>query len=196
MVRKILPNKNLNILSQPYCYIAIIIHGTSAVYSKMEKEIDMKVKKYIWIGLTLVWIAVIFSFSLQSRSASNELSGSLLKQILLWLFPSLLYEPEVLDVIHNIFRKLAHFTEYFILGIFGVMSVMNLNMKKRLLKSVAFCTFVAILDETIQLFSHGRGARVGDVLLDMSGAFCGCMLLILLYNAYTKRKCKKSIKKQ
>ena len=72
--------------------------------------------------------------------------------------------------IHENIRKIAHFTEYGLLGIEIAIYVMLYAEEK--LKQAAFSTFipfaVGFTDETIQIFS-GRGPSVADVWIDVGG---------------------------
>ena len=78
------------------------------------------------------------------------------------------------QVTHHLIRKLAHFTEFFLLG--GLISLLlPMDWKKRLL-CCGFCLLAAFLDETIQVFSD-RGDQVVDVWLDFAGAAAGILLV-------------------
>lgn len=89
-------------------------------------------------------------------------------------------------------RKLAHFTEYAALG---VVAGLILFAKDRVrLHGFLFSLFAgvtaAVIDESIQLFTDGRGAQVSDVLLDSCGAACGLILTCLIGTAICKIKKK------
>ena len=74
-------------------------------------------------------------------------------------------------------RKLAHFTEYFILGVLMFLSVNETSISRKEIVTIILCVLVASCDETIQLFSAGRSGKVADVLLDSAGAITGVLLL-------------------
>lgn len=75
-------------------------------------------------------------------------------------------------------RKIAHFTEYGLLGAELAIYVVFFteNKKKWVPVSILFAFFAGFIDETIQIFSD-RGSSVMDVWLD----FAGC----LTYSAVT-----------
>ncbi len=77
-------------------------------------------------------------------------------------------------VTHNLVRKLAHFTEFFLLGCL-ISLLLPMDWKRRLL-CCGFCLLAAFLDETIQVFSD-RGDQVVDVWLDFAGAAAGILLV-------------------
>ncbi|MBO5020620.1 MAG: VanZ family protein, partial [Clostridia bacterium] len=75
-------------------------------------------KWWIYALLTLSWTGVIFAFSLQPANASANLSGGLLQRLLnLWYQWTNLQIP--VDAVHRLFRKVAHFGEFFVLGTFA-----------------------------------------------------------------------------
>ena len=126
----------------------------------------MKYKKVIAWLLFVSWLILIFYFSNQPGSISSDLSNNVLKTILNNLA---IYN---FTVLAGILRKLAHFSEYFIL------SFLTLNLVKQY-KVVSpydfvivmfFCFFYASSDEFHQLFIENRMASFLDVLLDYSGS--------------------------
>ena len=74
--------------------------------------------------------------------------------------------------IQQYLRKIAHFTEYGLLGAEIAIYVIFFteNKKKWVPVSILFAFFVGFIDETIQVFSN-RGPTVMDVWLD----FAGCL---------------------
>jgi len=70
-------------------------------------------KKIIFLSLTILWMALIFWLSSKTASDSTVQSFSLTE----WFFGIFINNPspEFLDIAEDIIRKLAHFTEYFIL---------------------------------------------------------------------------------
>ena len=126
----------------------------------------MKYKKVIAWLLFVSWLILIFYFSNQPGSISSDLSNNVLKTILNNLAIS------NFTVLAGILRKLAHFSEYFIL------SFLTLNLVKQykvvspydFVLVMFFCFFYASSDEFHQLFIENRTASFLDVLLDYSGS--------------------------
>lgn len=137
----------------------------------------MKYKKIIAWFLFILWLVLIFYFSNQPGSVSSDLSNNVLKTILNHLTVS------NFNVLAGILRKLAHFTEYFIL------SILTLNLLKQYYEIEArefmlvmlFCFFYACTDEFHQLFILNRGSSFLDVLLDYTGS-----LLYLTLNGFIR----------
>ena len=135
--------------------------------------------------LSIVWILVIFSFSLQNGEESGELSGGIVAWIVGLFFPE---DFTHIELVHFLVRKAAHFTEYFILGVLLSLTIREAKWKKVLLAPWVLGTLVASCDETIQLFSDGRAGQVTDVMLDSSGVFTGCMFLTLVMSFLERKR--------
>ena len=148
----------------------------------------MKNKRLIFAILTLIWTAVIFSFSLQPGEMSGELSGSVLETILGFFMPGVLENSEQLELFHLILRKCAHFTEFMILGVLSRITLEYMELRYKGVCGLGFCVTVATLDETLQLFVSERAGRVQDVLIDSAGALTGILVVfICLKLKYKKR---------
>lgn len=81
-----------------------------------------------------------------------------------------------IDILRFIVRKVAHFTEYFILGIL-VINALKYNTIKDMMKlSILICILYASLDEIHQLFVQGRDGKIFDVLIDTLGSLSGIFL--------------------
>ena len=77
-------------------------------------------------------------------------------------------------------RKLAHFTEFFIIGTFTTIYVLvYMRKKSAFCVHIPFGIFVGLLDETIQIFS-GRGPSVTDVWIDSLGYVTATAIVALL----------------
>ena len=147
----------------------------------------MKNKKLIFIIGTMLWTAVIFTFSLQPGEVSGELSGSILEMLLGNFMPGVLESPERLELFHFILRKCAHFTEFLILGVLSSGALKYMKLRYKGLMAMGYCIAVASVDETLQRFITGRAGRVQDVLIDSAGALTGILAIIFLVKQKTRR---------
>ncbi len=148
----------------------------------------MKTKRIVFTIITLLWVAVIFSFSLQPAEVSSDISSSFGRKLLELFLPGLferleLMPQEQLELWHLILRKCAHFAEYLILGVLSSVTLLQMKLRYRGIAGIGFCIAVAAIDETIQLFVDGRAGRPVDVLLDGAGASVGIVLIILCVQA-------------
>jgi len=136
----------------------------------------MKKKRIIAWSLFLFWLALIFFFSSQTGTESSNLSGGVLN-IILKIIPSL-----NLSFFSFAIRKLAHFTEYAILGILTfhlVLQYRNITIKEIIL-IIVFCIFYASTDEFHQTFVGGRSGQPLDVVIDSLGSIFGVILTDLI----------------
>ena len=83
--------------------------------------------------------------------------------------------------LNRIVRKLAHLTEFTILG--GVLYVVLRHYIEygTVVKTIGVGIVIACLDEFIQLFSLGRSSQVFDVLIDTIGIIIGILVVKLAY---------------
>ncbi len=145
-------------------------------------------KKKIYLILTLVWVGVIFSFSLQTGQVSGTLSGGLGRWMLdkaLWMFGTSVenLSAETFEILHFLLRKCCHFGEFLVLGVLSLQTVRRLdcigdmrNVWRRCLIAFIFCIIIASIDESLQLLVDGRAGRVMDVLIDSSGSLAGIVI--------------------
>ena len=146
----------------------------------------------LWL-LVAATVTFIFSNSIASREESGATSHGISAFLQSILDPNQRIAP---DLFHKIVRKLAHFTEFFLLGA-------ELALIRRLrfgrvfgvgYFSVAFLLLsVANIDEFIQSFT-GRGSQVSDSLLDFSGGVTGTLAVALAYWLILKLAEKRRVK--
>lgn len=135
-------------------------------------------KKILKIILIIICLVSIFMFSSDTGSSSSRKSDGLIIRVIETVkgrkLNSLLRK-KYIDTYVVFVRKSAHFTIYFLLGVF----VLSLLKEYKILsfKLVFISTFLVFLyacsDEIHQLFVVGRSGEVFDVLLDSFGGFCG-----------------------
>ena len=151
-------------------------------------------KRTIYLLLTLLWVAVIFSFSLQPATTSSEVSRGVGEWLVETFAPFLSERLEAMPVeqlefLHTLLRKAGHFSEFFVLGVLAMLSVLQTKVRYRLLSALSFCALVAAVDETIQLFVSGRSGQVTDVVLDSVGALCGIVVFVRVRKIFVKKTC-------
>lgn len=103
--------------------------------------------------------------------------------------PSVLNNPEQLELFHTILRKCAHFTEFMILGVLGRNAMQYMEVHFKGICAMVFCVCIAAVDETLQLFVSGRAGRVQDVLIDSAGALVGIFVVVLILKLIYKENC-------
>lgn len=123
-------------------------------------------KRNVFFCLVCLAVLLIWCQSCLPRQLSAQESG--------WVTELLSRLLGITDIPEHFVRKLAHFTEYALLGclIFLLMRCIPVKSGWRELYGAVLAIVVALLDETIQIFS-GRGPMIQDVWLDFGGAVCG-----------------------
>jgi VanZ family protein len=125
-----------------------------------------------WFPVFL-WASLIFFFSTDVFSSAN--TAGAFEPILQQIFPQL--TPDYIEHIHAVFRKLGHFTEYFVFGglLWRALHSQDVagTRSRRLALSLAITVIYAVSDEWHQSFVPSRTANVIDVLIDTIGGLCG-----------------------
>ena len=133
----------------------------------------------------IVWLAFISFASSDNFNAGN--TSRIIGPLILWLFPNT--SPETLEVVHYITRKIAHFTEYAILGFLAARAFRTSPhpaIKQRwFLICVALVVVYALLDEYHQSFVPSRTASIFDSVIDMSGGLVALIIVWKRTAAYT-----------
>ena len=134
--------------------------------------------RYTWAIILILWLAFIFSNSLSTGDDSKKNSD------------------RVVDVIENTFqkispnfsisakfvRKLAHFIEFSVLGalILSYRFLWDTDSRLHVYRTLFFGMLTALIDETLQLSSPGRGSRVSDVWIDFSAILVSIIVYFLI----------------
>lgn len=135
-------------------------------------------KKIIKLLFIIIWLLVIFLFSNQDGSTSTSLTNGILEKYLFFVDS---------DIFFMIIRKMAHITEYFILGILVLNFINEFKIDKKIVISILICFILASFDELHQLFIPDRTGCLLDVFIDMFGASLGILILSLIKNHKKQR---------
>lgn len=131
-------------------------------------------KKIIKTLLFVSWLILIYLLSAETGDQSGSLSNGILLRIAKLLKIS--DTKAFVDTFGFFIRKLAHFSEYFILYILTYECFKEYNCPKLIVVSVLFCVLYASFDEFHQLFVDGRCGQLSDVIIDSSGSIVSCFL--------------------
>lgn len=123
-------------------------------------------------ALVVLWMVFIFWMSTESFSAQH--TSRIIGPLLRFFIPSI--SQQDMAVVHGAIRKLAHVTEYFILGILLFRAFTADSADKGVGRTV-FASLIAVVliaagDELHQSFLTARTASLIDVGLDIVG---GCI---------------------
>lgn len=131
----------------------------------------MNKKKFrFWLVFTILWLMIIFGHSAMPSSVSRQESLGVLS----WLSKIL---P---NLSHDTLRKLGHFGEFAVLGIF-LTGCFWRSREFRFYKPLLGALVVAFLDETLQIFIAGRSGQITDIWIDLAGAFCGTLFMWIIF---------------
>jgi VanZ family protein len=116
-------------------------------------------------------MAFISFASTGNFSASN--TSRIIGPLVLWLFPDT--TPETMLTIHGVTRKIAHLTEYALLGLLAARAFRGSRRDglstRWFLASVILIVVYALVDEYHQSFVPSRTASIYDSLIDIAGGF-------------------------
>lgn len=157
----------------------------------MEKsDVKYLILRIVFIIASVAIICWIFSNSLANSDESTQQSTEV-KQVVDGALSAV--SGKKVDVPMLVIRKLAHFTEYFLLGVCMYLAFYFFRTRNIfILIPCAVGLIIPIIDENIQLSSDGRHFAVTDMLIDMGGVACGIGLAlgvsILVRHIYRKIK--------
>ena len=155
------------------------------------------IKKVVLTILVILWAGLIFNFSSQVATTSNSVSIGFTEKIINFLPQINNFSPEakkaLAESLNGIIRKYAHFSSYLVFGILVIQLVKCYNSNKltSLIVALVVCLLYAISDEIHQIFVPGRACQWQDVLIDLSGSFTGCIIVIGVLKLNTMRAIKK-----
>ena len=143
-------------------------------------------KKIISFIVLILWMIVIFSFSSADVNKSTGTSDKVITTMI-----------EIKDKITNnetpnnekeiivknssfYIRKLAHITEYLILG-FLMFNLLKQYSVTNIYYAIGLSILYSCTDEFHQLFINGRSGSIRDILIDSIGILIGTYLYKLLF---------------
>lgn len=131
--------------------------------------------------LMLLWMFLIFLMSSFDATESTNQSNFIVNII------TNIFKIENIELLSFIIRKLAHFTEYLILGLLVANMFTKNNINNLYLISIILCIIYATSDEIHQLFVPGRACQLRDILIDSIGTITGVYLYKLINTKILKK---------
>ena len=141
-----------------------------------------KYKKTLLPLITLIIIGFIWGHSLMEGTVSADESGGVVE-----IIENILLSLNIkADVSEHIIRKIAHFSEFFLLSLVLYADVKAFEKESDTAISILVCLFTGLMtacaDETIQLFSEGRSSSLMDVWIDFWGVLTAFVIMRLIYS--------------
>ena len=158
-------------------------------------------KTILSIILVILWACLIFVMSSMKSNESNNKSKSTINKVveatvettndlgITDKHPSENKMKQVIEKLNGPLRKVAHASEFCILGILVYMCLKAFNIKKYkiILFSILLSFIYACTDEFHQSFVQGRTSQFTDVLIDTAGAVIGVILISFIFYLKDKR---------
>lgn len=142
-------------------------------------------KKAISIISLILWMIIIFSFSSADANKSTGTSDKVITTMIeikdkITDQETPINEKEIIIKNSSFYvRKLAHFTEYLILGLLMFNALKQFNILN-IYYAIILCILYSCTDEFHQLFINGRSGSFRDVLIDTIGILLGTYLYKIL----------------
>lgn len=138
------------------------------------------VLRFIFTLCLICTVVFIFKNSMESGQFSSIRSEQVMEFI-----NAVLGKVGLGPLSHHAVRKLAHFTEYAMLGFWFMLClrVYTTHFVRHMSWPLFVCLLTANVDETLQTFVSGRAGQLKDVWIDFAGVLCGTAvsLFILLF---------------
>ncbi len=159
-------NTIFNLISEKYN--AANEHGLCSIRQKLVSILTV---------LIVLWLFFIWAHSMMPAAQSSR-ESHIVAAIIRPVLEPIAGRGNVTD---HFVRKLAHFSEYDVLGILIGLRLLAAGRHSFYHWSygLLIALAAAVADESIQLFSDGRGSQVTDVLIDTFGSLTGLMIVLL-----------------
>ncbi len=151
----------------------------------------MTIRRIFNIFLVVMSMFTIFMFSSENSDNSTKTSKSVAKEVVSVVVKDEKKVQRIVDKDFVVFRKIAHLTEYLLLG-FLLINVWADGKKDITLKYVVVAILIALLyavsDEYHQTLIPGRSGKVKDVLIDTAGASVGAFAYYGMFKFFRRKK--------
>ena len=157
----------------------------------------MAKKLILWCAV-IMWMGLIFAFSAQPATQSDELSMGLAGKILdfisglrdvpVFSFISDTTFDYLVSISNFCIRKLAHFAIFAVLAIlvYNLFVSYDMSCVRSLVLSALVCLLYAVSDEIHQFFVPGRACQIRDVVID----FCGSITSLIVTYLFSRMRKK------
>ena len=158
------------------------------------KKYGKWIVRILLTALTAATVTFIFCHSAVDAEVSTEQSDAAMG----WIDGILRCFGIEAEMSELVIRKLAHFIEYFVLGILLSLTAYAYVRRRgrMLLIALPAGLAIAVIDELIQLGSEGRACEVRDMLLDYCAVLTASLMIMLILYLTARRREKKQIRKE
>lgn len=153
--------------------------------------------KFFIFLIKLLLVAAMLLFIWGNSLVPGDLSRIESEWFLTLIYPVVEFIQRVLAHFGHVYtmsflvRKMAHFSEYALLGVLMFWLFVRSDGRGRYVLPTVLCFSAACVDEGIQLFAIERGPALRDVMIDFAGSCAGILAMAfvveILY-ALTRRR--------
>lgn len=150
----------------------------------MKKNRLLTKNRIVWTVIYILYLFWIFTNSLDIAVESSSKSTAVMELLNQILFGG------TSTLTEHLVRKLAHFSEFALAGVLGHICF---SQWRKEMRSFVLCTlfvglFIALCDETIQLFVPGRSGQIMDVWIDFLGYVVGMFVWAIAHKIWSTIK--------
>jgi VanZ family protein len=173
----------------------LIFFSADKMESVADNESQARRERFWRYAPLIAWMLLIFLASTGELSAPN--TSRIVRPLLLWLFPDI--SEEGLIRAHFFVRKVAHFTEYAILGVFAARAFVT-SSHERLRGAWFFFSLLLVVlyslsDEYHQSFVASRTGSIYDSFIDIAGGLTALAAFAIWRKSRSNKvKCKRQAK--
>ena len=146
--------------------------------------------------LAILVMCIIFTFSAENATESDETSGGILEIVLNVLYDGYedISETEKMELVSSFqptIRVFAHGFAFLTLGFFVTGSFFQIDRSTvfgKMLISFVFTLGYAVFDEVHQLFVPGRAFQFFDIVIDSFGAIFGILIFLFFKNVAKRNR--------
>ena len=148
-------------------------------------------KKLFNLFLVFMSMLTIFLFSSENAASSTKTSKGVAKEVVSIVVKDEKKVERIVDRDFVLVRKIAHLTEYFLLGFLLInlwaSDKKDINYKYIIVAIIIACLYAAS-DEYHQTLIAGRSGELKDVIIDTVGASLGSVTYYGMFKIFRKRR--------
>lgn len=146
-------------------------------------------KKYTKVILLILWMGLIFYFSAQP-SQESTIQTNVIVDMIYKIYTNVFGGKLDFNAFNGVWfkpvRKIAHFSEFAMLGVLAYINIKDYVKKNPIVISIIFSGIYAISDEIHQIYVPGRYCALVDMCIDVCGATFGILLIHLILVRWKK----------
>lgn len=150
----------------------------------------LKKINFIFLICWIIMCVIIFLLSHQTSESSYQLTSGVIDSFNQQVNRFVEWDAwtGLRKLIFDNSRKFGHVLLYFVLTVFAIPAFYKNKFKSSSIVSFVINLLYAVTDEFHQSFISGRGASIGDILIDVIGIVMGIFLCYILHRINWKKQ--------